>query len=487
MRLNFEREWTIGESVGEGGFGRVLAATSPEFPSAVAKMVPKVPGAERELLFVDLPGVRNVVPIIDSGETNDEFVLIMPRADMSLGNHLDASQGSLELGEALEILMDIAVALKDLEGVVVHRDLKPQNILYLDGNWCVADFGISRYSEATTSPNTRKYALSAPYAGPERWRDERATSATDVYSFGIIAFELMSGHRPFSGPEFHNYREQHLHYDPPRPGTFPTAFAALVDQCLLKAPEARPKASTLVDRLKQIEEPVVAGLSQLQEAHRSVVAQRGEEARRESELRSEAERRTTLAESGYKLLSQISEELREAITRAAPSASLNTGSASQWSIHLNGATIVFGASSKTPGNPWGDWEPPVFDVLAHSTLSILIENSQDEYKGRSHSIWYCDAQKEGQFEWFETAFMLTMATSEGLNPFALDPCREAAKAFWSGVSEFQVAWPFTVLRVGNLDDFIGRWAGWLAEGARNELRHPRVIPERQPEGSWRST
>ena len=89
---------------------------------------------------------------------------------------------------------------------MVHRDLKPENVLFLDGHWCVADFGISRYAEASTAPDTRKYALTPAYAAPERWRNEHATSATDVYSLGVIAFELLTGARPFPGPDLGYFR-----------------------------------------------------------------------------------------------------------------------------------------------------------------------------------------------------------------------------------------------------------------------------------------
>jgi eukaryotic-like serine/threonine-protein kinase len=167
-------------------------------------------------------------------------VLVMPRAEKSLRQHLDDAAGPLEAVEAAAILSDIATALADLDGKVVHRDLKPENVLFLDGTWCLADFGISRYAEATTALDTRKYALSKEYAAPERWRSERATTATDVYALGVIAYELLSGSRPFAGPELHDFREQHLHRAPERLAAVPATFGALIEECLYKAAGARP-------------------------------------------------------------------------------------------------------------------------------------------------------------------------------------------------------------------------------------------------------
>src|SRR5258708_40144833 len=106
------------------------------------------------------------------------------------------------MNEAVNILLDVAEALASLEKDVVHRDLKPENILFYQGHWCLADFGIARYAEATTSPDTHKYSFTPPYAAPEQWRFERATPATDVYAFGVTAFELLQGHRPFRGTDF---------------------------------------------------------------------------------------------------------------------------------------------------------------------------------------------------------------------------------------------------------------------------------------------
>jgi serine/threonine-protein kinase len=177
--IKLKQEWTLGERIGGGGFGKVYAAAS-NGERAVIKLVPKTPGADRELLFVNLGGIRNVVPVIDSGEHEDSWALVMPRADKSLRQHLADLRSPLDTPEVIAILADIATALSDMDSRIVHRDLKPENVLLLGGTWCLADFGISRYAEASTAPDTQKYALSPPYAAPERWRNERATSAADI-------------------------------------------------------------------------------------------------------------------------------------------------------------------------------------------------------------------------------------------------------------------------------------------------------------------
>lgn len=199
QRLDLARRWLVGDRIGGGCFGQVFMVTADDGNEAVAKFVPKTPGADRELLFVNLTDVRNVVPVIDTGEHGDSWVLVMPRADHSLRDFLDEADGAVSIADAVRVLNDVTDALIDLDGKVVHRDLKPENVLQLDGHCCLADFGISRYAEASTAADTHKFALSPQHAAPERWRNEHATIAADMYALGVMGFEMTAGARPFIG------------------------------------------------------------------------------------------------------------------------------------------------------------------------------------------------------------------------------------------------------------------------------------------------
>jgi serine/threonine protein kinase len=158
FELHLERTWTVGELIGRGGFGKVHAVSDGDVQAA-AKFVPKTPGSERELLLTDVPDARNVIQIIEAGETDDDWVLVMPRAEYSLRDFL-GQRGQLNQEEAVTVLIEVAQALADLDGRIVHRDLKPESLLYWGGSWCLTDFGISRYAEAATASDTRKFALS---------------------------------------------------------------------------------------------------------------------------------------------------------------------------------------------------------------------------------------------------------------------------------------------------------------------------------------
>ncbi len=488
-RLNLDTEWELGERLGGGGFGVVYAAKSADQDSAVVKLVPKAPGAEREMLFVDLRDVRNVVPIIDSGETEDRWALVMPRAEKSLRQYLEEVADPLSVPETITVLSDILTALADLDGMVVHRDLKPENILLLDGHWCLADFGISRYAEATTAPDTHKYSMSPPYAAPERWRSERATIAADVYAVGVIAYEMLTGSRPFVGPSIDAYRDQHLHHEPASLSGVSAALAALVEECLYKAPEARPAPSNLLARLSRVAHMApTGGLAALQEANRAEVGRRGAQVRLESKSRSESERRAALVQAARSGLTRITDLLKDAILGAAPATTQQTRANGGWSLSLGAAELRYIPPNVTSSSSWGQSGRPAFDVVTYAELKITIPPDRFEYKGRSHSLWYCDAQDSGRYQWFETAFMISPLLREPVaaqNPFALEPSAEAGSAVGPGMASLQVAWPFTALTPDDLDEFIGRWAGWFAAAMQGQLHLPSSMPERPVHESWR--
>lgn len=483
--LKLQKTWRLGPQIGGGGFGRVYEAEADGI-AAAAKFVPKAPGADREMLFAELADVRNVVPVIDSGETDDDWVLVMPRADRSLRDQMNSAP--LDLTSTLAVLQDICVALADLDGRVVHRDLKPENVLLLDSAWCLADFGISRYAEATTAPDTQKFALTPAYAAPERWRAERATSASDVYAVGVMAYEMLAGTLPFGGPDHPAFREQHLHSDAARLSGFNSALAALVDECLYKAPGARPGAANVLARLERVQNlPSSPGLARLRDANSVHVEEQAMAARVQSVDQTEAERRSGLEDAARRSFAIITDELREVILEAASAARANSSKRRDgWSLELGAAKLSVSEARSTPQSPW-QWDAPAFDVIAHARISVAIPQTRYDYTGRSHSLWFCDAFTEGEYQWFETAFMTSplMPTSRNEAPFALDPGEAAAKALWNGMAEYQMAWPFVPLTVGELEEFIDRWASWFATAAEGAMQHPSTLPERQPTNSFR--
>lgn len=411
----------------------------------------------------------------------------MPRADYSLRSYIEGAHEALPPAEVTQVLLDIATALADIEGRVVHRDLKPENVLFLKGGWSLADFGISRYAEATTAPDTHKFSLSPPYAAPERWRNERATIATDVYSLGIIAFELLTGKRPFPGPTGEDFREQHLHAEAPDLLAGPLSLRSVISECLYKAPGARPAPANLAARLERMgSEKLTGGLAKLSQANLTEVSRRSEAARIASAKKSEEDRRSNLFQSAKQSLLTIEQALMGAIEAAAPTVSRQKGKRTGAALSLGDAQIEFFPIGKTGPRPW-QWQAPAFDVVAHSGLIVRVPRDRYEFEGRSHSLWFCDARETGRYQWFELAFMASplVGRTTVIRPFSADPGVEAAKALWTGISEFQLAWPIEPCETGDLEPFVDRWANWFADAADGSLSAPSTMPERPTPRNWR--
>ena len=481
-KVNLERTWQIGPQLGEGGFARVFLAQNEDGEPAVVKLVPKEPGTQREMLFVDLEGVSNVMPILDSGESEDFWVLVMPKADRSLRDHLDEASG-IAINEALSVLIDIAEALVAVEARgVVHRDIKPENVLLLDGRWHIADFGIARYAEATTASDTLKLAKSRPYAAPEQWREERATSATDVYALGVIAHELLAGEWPFGGPDF---RRQHLEDNPPAIAGIPDRLRSLVAECLYKAPGTRPRPENLVPRLQGSLRPTSQAGSRLQQANVLAVERQAEATRQQSAAQAEAERRRALYATAEQALQNTLALLDRRIKDEASAVETgHTGhgpSNMAWKLNTGSMSVDF---PKSVG--LGRDQSLPFEVIAHTQIVASMPADRRGYAGRSHSLWFCDAQEPGVFRWFETAFM-TLGSENSLAPFAMNPdARDAAIALSPTMHIYQAAWPFMPIDQGDEDDFIERWIGWFGDAAEGQLRYPSRLPELDPHGSWRT-
>jgi eukaryotic-like serine/threonine-protein kinase len=182
----------------------------------------------------------------------------------------------------------------------------------------------------------------------------------------------------------------------------------------------------------------------------------------------------------------------ETVTDLAPGAVVRRRTEG-WSVELNGVQVGLSTSIPIDDVNWGQWPPP-FDIIAAATISVVIPADRSGYAGRSHSLFYCDAQRPGVYGWFETAFMDTpfrRRVGPGQDPFALhpaDPLRNGeavGKALANAITHYQVAWPFTELVTGEAKEFIDRWVGWFAAGLEGQLSRPSTMPERPPEGSWR--
>ncbi len=127
-----------------------------------------------------------------------------------------------------------------------------------------------------------------------------------------------------------------------------------------------------------------------------------------------------------------------------------------------------------------------FDVVAHTSVEVRTPVDRFGYSGRSHSLWFCDARKAGEYRWYETAFMLSPGYRRPeCEPFALPPAEDAAGALSVLFERCEAALPFAPIEGAGLGAFIDKWLNYLADAAEGNMRRPAKLPERDPKKSWR--
>ncbi|MGW1711512.1 protein kinase domain-containing protein [Streptomyces sp. NPDC002206] len=212
-----------------------------------------------------------------------------------------------------------------------------------------------------------------PYMAPECWKYQRATGATDIYALGVLAYELLEGTRPFTGPYEHDYQEQHLHGTPPPLTTAPALLAALITECLFRAPQGRPAAGNVLERLRRIPTASLAGgLAALAEANRAEAARRSEADRQASAEATEAERRQDLLEVAGTSLRLISDHLLTTITNIVSTAEVRKGDQGGWTVRLSDAQLTFTGVKEADPSAWNTGTMVPFDVIASAVIQLKV-------------------------------------------------------------------------------------------------------------------
>ena len=261
------RRYASPDLIAHGGMGEVYRATDTALERTVAVKVLADRYASQDdararfrreaLAAARLSATPNVVTVFDVAEHRGRPLIVMEYLDGgSVYERLRV--GRAPRAQALTWLEQVAGALDHAHASgIVHRDVKPANLLLdRDGNVHVSDFGIASASgaDALTAPGT--VLGTAGYISPEQARGEPATSASDRYALGVVAFELLTGRRPFGGDTPTTEVFAHLHASVPRVGDFdpklPFALDSVFDSALAKDPSARPgTARQLVSRLRE--------------------------------------------------------------------------------------------------------------------------------------------------------------------------------------------------------------------------------------------
>jgi len=271
LQATLGASYIIERELGGGGMSRVFVAEEKRFGRrVVVKVLPAELAAavsierfEREIAVAARLQHAHIVPVLSAGESAGLPYYTMPFVEgESLRTRL-SREGELPIPQAVKILRDVASALAYAHSQgVVHRDIKPENILLTAHDAMVTDFGVAKAISAAAANDDSSgltslgVALGTPaYMAPEQASaDPHVDQRADLYAFGCVAYEVLSGHAPFANRAPAQVLAAHVTETPEplerlRPN-LPPALAALVAQCLLKRPADRPQsADDIVERL----------------------------------------------------------------------------------------------------------------------------------------------------------------------------------------------------------------------------------------------
>ena len=244
--------YQIIKSIGEGGMANVYLAYDTILDRNVAVKVLRgdlatdekfVRRFQREALSASSLSNPNIVEVYDVGEDNGEYYIVMEYVEGKHLKNLLKKRGKLTVPEVIDIVLQITNGLSVAhDSYIIHRDIKPQNILILDNGLVkITDFGIAVAMNATQLTQTNSVMGSVHYLPPEQASGKGATLQSDIYSIGILMYELLTGKLPFKGDNAVEIALKHLKEPMPSIRDEMPEIPQSVENIILKATAKNPK------------------------------------------------------------------------------------------------------------------------------------------------------------------------------------------------------------------------------------------------------
>ncbi|WP_294187089.1 Stk1 family PASTA domain-containing Ser/Thr kinase [uncultured Clostridium sp.] len=258
------------EKIGEGGMSEVYKARCNKLNRFVAVKILKKQFADnedisqkfkREATAIANLSDTNIVNVLDVGTQDNMDYIVMEYVSGKTLKELINYNGKLSYNTAIKIALQIAKALDCAHrNNIIHRDIKPQNILVTeDGEVKVSDFGIAKSTDSQTITNTTSIIGSAHYLSPEQAKGTYIDFRSDLYSFGIVLYEMVTGRLPFEGDSPVTVALKHLQEEPVPPKNINPAIPDSLNKLILKAIQKEPikryqNAKEIIQDLQKIQE-----------------------------------------------------------------------------------------------------------------------------------------------------------------------------------------------------------------------------------------
>ncbi len=240
------------KSIGEGGMANVYMAYDTILDRNVAVKVLRgdlandekfVRRFQREALAASSLSNPNIVEVYDVGEDNGEYYIVMEFIEGKHLKQLIKKRGKLTVSEAVDIVMQITDGLSVAhDSYIIHRDIKPQNIMILENGLVkITDFGIAMAMNSTQLTQTNSVMGSVHYLPPEQASGKGSTLQSDIYSIGILFYELLTGKLPFKGENAVEIALKHLKEPLPSLREELPNIPQSVENIIVKATAKNPK------------------------------------------------------------------------------------------------------------------------------------------------------------------------------------------------------------------------------------------------------
>lgn len=244
--------YEIIRSIGEGGMANVYLGYDTILDRNVAIKVLRgdlsndekfVRRFQREALSASSLAHPNIVEMYDVGEDDGIYYIIMEYVEGKTLKQLLKKRGSLTLSETIDIMLQLTDGMTHAhDSYIIHRDLKPQNIMIKDdGQIKITDFGIAMALNSTQLTQTNSVMGSVHYLPPEQASGKGSTIKSDIYSMGIIFYELLSGSLPFKGENAVEIALKHMRDPLPNLKEENSAIPQSIENIILKATAKNPK------------------------------------------------------------------------------------------------------------------------------------------------------------------------------------------------------------------------------------------------------